>query len=60
MDPRKQSSREYKHHVKIPKMSDIRKVDIAEKMGKMMLCKLISDIVTFDPGMPQLRKRSPL
>ena len=36
-----------------PKTSDIRKVDVA----KMVLCQLLSDVVTFDPGMLPLRRR---
>ena len=35
------------------KTSDIRKVDVA----KMMLGRLVSDIVTFDPDMIPLRRK---
>ena len=36
-----------------PETSDIRKVDVA----KMMLGRLVSDIVTFDPDMIPLRRK---
>jgi hypothetical protein len=36
-----------------PKTSDIRKVDVA----KTMLCQLLSDVVTFYPGMLPLRRK---